>query len=201
MMKYIGTLFEWTGRVVGFVNRSIAAVGIAGGVALAFYNVVGRYLFGSSLTWAAELTVYLFLWSTFFGAAYCFKEDAHISITVLLEKIPPKYAKSLMIVSHLVTLVFLIAVSWYGYEYLRLDIELDERSIDLDIPMWIPYLAIPAAFASAAFRVSEKLLEIISTPAEEIVRRSEAEMILAEMEEASSEKLVKEVEKRTGGLL
>ncbi len=200
-MGIVRKLFSGVSAVIGFINQSIAAIGIAGGVALAFYNVVARYVFGSSLTWAGELTVYLFLWSAFFGAAYCFKEDAHISITILLEKLPPKASKALLILSHVVTLVFLLAVSWYGYKYLLLDIELDERSIDLDIPMWIPYLAIPVSFAFAAWRVGEKLAAILKTPAEEVVHRSEAEMILAELEEAASEDLVRSVEKKTGGML
>jgi C4-dicarboxylate transporter DctQ subunit len=200
-MGVIRTLFGWIGGIIGWINQSIAAIGIAGGVALAFYNVVARYVFGSSLTWAGELTVYLFLWSAFFGAAYCFKKDAHISITILLEKVPPKVAKGLMLLSHAITFVFLAAVSWYGYEYLQLVIELDERSIDLDIPMWIPYLVIPVAFAFAAYRVAEKFVEVLGTPADEVVLRGEAEMILAEMEEAAGKELLKEVERKTGGML
>lgn len=200
-MGVVKGVFHWLGALIGWINQSIAAIGIAGGVALAFYNVVARYVFGSSLTWAGELTVYLFLWSTFFGAAYCFKKDAHISITILLEKVPPRVAKGLMLLSHTITFVFLAAVSWYGYQYLLLVIDLDERSIDLDIPMWIPYLAIPVAFAFAAYRVGEKFVEIWQTPAEEVVHRGEAEMILAEMEEAADEKLLREVERKTGGML
>jgi C4-dicarboxylate transporter DctQ subunit len=188
-------------EIIGFLNRSIAIIGIAGGVALAFYNVVARYVFKSSLTWAGELTVYLFLWSAFFGAAYCFKKDAHISITILLDKLPPKISKILMIISHIITLIFLLAVAWYGYEYIKVVIELEERSIDLDIPMWIPYLAIPLSFSFGAWRVAEKLLIIIKTPAEKILRESEAEMIIAELEEGANEKLLKEVKSKTKGLL
>jgi C4-dicarboxylate transporter DctQ subunit len=200
-MNVIRGVFGWISRLIGWINQSIAAIGIAGGVALAFYNVVARYVFGSSLTWAGELTVYLFLWSAFFGAAYCFKEDAHIAVTILLEKIPPKVAKALMLFSHLVTFVFLAAVSWYGYKYLLLEIDLEERSIDLDIPMWIPYSVIPVSFAFAAWRVAEKFITIWQTPAEAVVHRSEAEMILAELEDAAPEDLVRRVEKKTGGML
>ncbi|ADV46987.1 TRAP transporter small permease [Nitratifractor salsuginis] len=200
-MKFLKKVFAWISRVIGWINQSIAAIGIAGGVALAFYNVVARYVFGSSLTWAGELTVYLFLWSAFFGAAYCFKEDAHIAVTILLEKLSPRVAKALMLFSHFVTFIYLAAVSWYGYQYLLLTIDLDERSIDLDIPMWIPYSVIPVSFAFAAWRVAEKFIEIWHTPAEEVVRHSEAEMILAELEEAAPEELVRRVEKKTGGML
>ena len=200
-MSFILKILSLISKLIGFINQSIAVIGIAGGVALAFYNVVARYIFHSSLTWAGELTVYLFLWSAFFGAAYCFKKDAHISISLLLDKVPPKMAKILMIISHLITLIFLLAVSWYGYEYLQLVIELDERSIDLDIPMWIPYLVIPVSFAFGAWRVGEKLIHIIQSPAEQIRRESEAEMIIAEVEANANEKLLKEVESKTGGML
>ena len=194
-------IFVPIGRVIGFINQSIAAIGISAGVAVAFYNVVARYAFNASTTWAAELTVFLFLWSTFFGAAYCFKVDAHISISIMLDKVSAKTAKALMLLSHTITFVFLAAVSFYGYRYLELVIELEERSIDLDIPMWIPYSVIPVAFGFAAYRVGEKILYIISTPAEQVRQTSEAEMIISEMEPNASEKLIKEVERRTGGML
>jgi len=188
--------------VIGFINQGIAATGIAAGVALAFYNVVARYLFNASLTWASELTVYLFLWSTFFGAAYCFKEDAHIAIDLFIDKLTPQKAKIVMLFSHLVTFVFLAAVSYYGYQYVLLVNDLDERSIDLwNIPMWIPYLAIPLSFAFGAFRVAQKIGYIIQTPGEEIVKTSETEMLIAEIESSAHDDLIKAVEKRTGGML
>jgi C4-dicarboxylate transporter DctQ subunit len=195
-------IFSLIGKIIGLVNQSIAAFGISAGVALAFYNVAARYVFDSSLTWASELTIYLFLWSVFFGAAYCFKEDAHISISILLDILPPPVAKTMMLLSHGITFIYLSAVSFYGYQYLQFVVELDEMSIDLEIPMWIPYLVLPIAFAFAAYRVGEKFIEIWKTPAEEVVRMSEGEMVLAEMEASTPEEVLDEVRKRsTGGVL
>lgn len=193
--------FNILDKAIGFINRYIAAIGISGGVALAFANVVARYVFDSSLTWASELTIYLFLWSTFFGAAYCFKQDAHISVTLMLEKLNPTTAKIFLLASHIVTFTFLLAVSYYGYEYVKFVHELEEVSVDLEMPMWIVYLVIPIAFFFAAYRVAEKIYEIIKTPASEVIGKSEAEMIVQQMAEGEDEKLLKEVEKKTGGLL
>jgi C4-dicarboxylate transporter DctQ subunit len=193
--------FKAIDQVISFINRYIAAIGISAGVALAFGNVVARYVFDSSLTWAAELTVYLFLWSTFFGAAYCFKQDAHISINILLEKVSPITAKTLMLSSHIITLIFLFAVGYYGFEYVLFVHELEEVSVDLELPMWIIYLVIPVSFFFASYRVGEKIVEIIKTPAKDVIKTSEAEMIIQQMAEGENEKLLKEVEKKTGGLL
>jgi len=172
--------------------------GITAGVALAFVNVVARYAFNYSITWAAELTVYLFLWGMFFGAAYCFKIDGHISIGLLIENVSKKSAKFLMLVTRTITFAYLSIVAYYGYQYLLFVMELEEMSIDLEIPMWIPYLVIPVSFAFGAYRVGEHIVKLINTPANEIVIKTETEEL---MEEAHIEKVVEEANRKTGGML
>ncbi|WP_419765239.1 MAG: TRAP transporter small permease [Arcobacter sp.] len=201
-------------KIIGHVNQKIAAFGIAAGVVIAFTNVVARYVFDASLTWATELTIFLFLWSVFFGAAYCFKKDAHIAVTIVLDNVPSKIAKVMLILSHTVTFAFLVAVSYYGVLYItEVIIPLDERSIDLwNMPMWIIYLVIPISFAFGAFRVGERIHTILSTSHEKILKESEAEQVLAGMGMGAKENndnenvknlndMVKEVEKKTGGML
>ncbi|PKN15538.1 MAG: TRAP transporter small permease [Deltaproteobacteria bacterium HGW-Deltaproteobacteria-24] len=204
-------MFSFLNKFVGFINQSIAVIGITAGVALSFVNVVARYVFDASLTWATELTIFLFVWSAFFGAAYCFKKDAHIAIDIVLTLVPSQLAKIMLLISHVVTLIFLSAISFFGYQYLELVIELEEMSIDLAIPMWIPYLVIPVAFFLAAYRVAEKIVHIIKTPHAEVLGESEVEMIIASMGVAGENKfkkspeeletLVKETHKKTGGML
>ncbi len=209
----MGIFFKILGKIIGFINQSIAAIGISAGVAIAFTNVVARYVFDASFVWAAELSIFCFLWSVFFGAAYCFKKDAHIAVTIVLDVMPSRIAKVMLLISHLITFVFLVAVAYYGYEYLLLVIDLDERSVDLwDMPMWIPYLVIPIALGFAAYRVAERIHGILSTSHDKILKESEAEQVLSGMgigahrnqENENVQKLnemVKEVEKKTGGLL
>ena len=72
MKKY----FEILDLGVMTLNKNIAVIGISLGVLLAFANVVLRYFFEMSITWAGELTNYLFMWSALFGAAYGFKKAA-----------------------------------------------------------------------------------------------------------------------------
>ncbi len=203
-------MLNFLDKAIGFINQSIAAIGITAGVALAFVNVVARFVFEASLTWASELTVFLFLWSAFFGAAYCFKKDAHIAVTIILDMLPSRLAKLSLILSHLITICFLGTVSYFGYEYIQLLIELEERSVDLDIPTWIPYSVIPISFAFASIRVSEKLYQIIITPHDQVVQESEAEMYINEMgdqahteneKEEKLKKLVKDADRKTGGML
>ena len=190
--------FNLLSNTIGIINRTIAMFGITAGVTLAFANVIARYIFDYSLTWASELTIYLFLWAMFFGAAYCFRIDGHISIGLLVENVSKPFAKILMLITRLATFTYLSVVAYYGYQYLLFVIELDEMSIDLEIPMWIPYLVIPVSFAFGAYRVGEHIIKLINTPAEEIVIRTEADEL---MEEAEVDRVVAEVNRKTGGML
>ena len=191
-------IFKYIDNIIDFINRYIAIIGISGGVALAFINVVARYGFNYSLTWASEMTIYLFLWSMFFGAAYCFKNDSHININLFVEYVNKKIAKSLILLTKTITFVFLFAVSYFGYEYLLFVIELDEISVDLEIAMWIPYLVIPVSFAFGAYSVLLQIIDLYNKPSDEIEFISETKEL---MEEQNIQQIVNEANKKTGGLL
>jgi C4-dicarboxylate transporter DctQ subunit len=185
-------------KIVVNISKFFTAFGIAGGVALAFVNVVARYAFESSISWAGELTIYLFLWSTFFGAVYCFKKDAHIAVDVFLVKASPKIAKFLTILTQLIALIYVSAIAFYGYKYVLLYMDLGEMSVDLNIPLWIPYVVVPISFAFSAIVLIYKIIQTFKTPSEKLHNKNEAQQVLEEM---GVNKLVKEVERKTGGML
>jgi len=195
-------IFHYISTTIDFINRWIAAIGISAGVALAFSNVVARYGFNYSITWASELTVYLFLWSMFFAVAYCFKLGEHISIGLLVEHVNKKLAKALILFTYTVTLVFLCAVSYYGYEYLQLVIELEEMSVDLEIPMWIPYLVIPVSFAFSAYHIIEHIIALIKLPSKDIEFTNEVSDLMKEMNKKMDEnEILNEAHRRSGGIV
>ncbi|MCT7910054.1 TRAP transporter small permease [Arcobacter lacus] len=174
-------LFSILDIIVGTINQTIAVYGMILGVLLAFINVVLRYIFDMSLPWAAELTNYLFIWSALFGAAYGFKQGAHISITLLIEKCSPIVMKGFLIFASLLSIAYLLLISYFGYELVLFLMDFGEINVDLQIPMWIPQLVIPVAFLLAAYRVVEKLIELYKTDADKIKLFSEHEAILEDI--------------------
>lgn len=173
MKKY----FEILDLGVTAINKNIAVVGITLGVLLAFVNVVLRYVFDMSITWAGELTNYLFMWSALFGGAYGFKMGIHISVTMLLELLPPPLAKAILMLAHAFSCAYLGLMAYLGYELILVLIDFGEMSIDLKIPMWIPHLMLPFAFIGAAFRAGEKVFEVAAMDAKNVIVNSELETI------------------------
>jgi C4-dicarboxylate transporter DctQ subunit len=183
-------------KIIDFITKLIAIFGISAGVVVAFVNVTARYGFNFSFTWASELTVYLFLWSMFFTTALLFKTNSHISIGLLIQNIDKRFAKIVFIFTQSVSMVFLAVVGYYGYEYLLLLIELEEMSIDLGIPMWIVHLIIPLSFAFGVYYLLVNIIKTIMTPADELNFKHEESEMLKEVDQ-----VVKEVNKKTGGML
>ena len=173
--------FKIIDLIVGTINQTMAVVGLSLGVLLAFMNVILRYAFDMSLTWAAELTNYLFIWSALFGAAYGFKQGAHISVSLIIEKFPPAVTKGFLMFANLVSIIYLALISYFGYQLVLMLVDFGEMSIDLEIPLWIPHLVLPIAFALAAYRSAEKLVEIYKTDSSDVKIFSEHEAVIHEV--------------------
>ena len=173
--------FDTIDLIVGTINQTLAVVGLSLGVILAFINVILRYAFDMSLTWAAELTNYLFIWAALFGAAYGFKQGAHISVSLIIERFSPKVTKGFLIFANLVSIGYLGLISYFGYELILLLQDFGEMSVDLGIPIWIPHLVLPISFALAAYRCAEKLVEIYYTDADDIKLYNEHEAVIHEI--------------------
>jgi C4-dicarboxylate transporter DctQ subunit len=173
--------FEIIDLIVGTINQTMAVVGLSLGVLLAFINVILRYAFDMSLTWAAELTNYLFIWSALFGAAYGFKKGAHISVSLLIGKFPAHITKFFLIFANAISIAYLALLSYFGYQLILLLIDFEEMSVDLNIPIWIPHLVLPIAFGLAAYRAAEKLVEVYKTDSKDIKLFNEHEVIIKEI--------------------
>ena len=173
--------FQIIDIIVSTINQTMAVLGLSLGVLLAFINVILRYAFDMSLTWAAELTNYLFIWAALFGAAYGFKQGAHISVSLIIEKFPPAVTKGFLMFANLVSIIYLALISYFGYQLVLMLVDFGEMSIDLEIPLWIPHLVLPIAFALAAYRSTEKLVEIYKTDSSDVKIFSEHEAVIHEV--------------------
>jgi TRAP-type C4-dicarboxylate transport system permease small subunit len=110
-----------------------------------FVQVVLRYVFQSPFSWAEELARYLLVWITCFGSAYAIRDGMHISISYLRTKLRGPAQTFVTAIIYVVTLGFFIYCvkegSIFSLEQWR------QRSTAMQIPMTIPYMAIPLGFA------------------------------------------------------
>lgn len=86
---------------------------------LVFLNVVLRYGFNSGISITEEISRYLFIWLAFLGAVLAFNENQHVSVTVLVNKLPPFGQAILKFITDMMMLIccyLIIAGSWIQFQ-------------------------------------------------------------------------------------
>lgn len=124
-----------------------------GGAARSTY----RTLVGVNLLWAQELCIYLFVWMAKFGAAYGVRLGIHVGVDVLVNAVSPANRRRLVIVSLLSGAIFTGIVAWIGADFTYHIYLTGQVSADLEIKMWIVYLAVPVGSSLMCFRFLQVL--------------------------------------------
>jgi C4-dicarboxylate transporter, DctQ subunit len=127
--------------------RAVLGALILAGVAINFANVVGRYVFLQPIIWAEEVLVFIMVWCVMLGATLVTWENQHLRMDALYAVTPPRVRRWLNGIS---TLAFLLAGVFLLVQSARVVVlvaSTGQRSVVADIPMVIPYGAIPVSFA------------------------------------------------------
>jgi len=159
--------FERLDRYLEIFSTTVMMITMSLATLVAFINVVLRYGFNMSLSWAGEMTSYLFIWSALFGAAYGFKIGMHLGVTVVIHNLKPKIAKILLSFSLIIIVSYLIALIVWGYNFCVFNFELEQNSVDLNLPFWIIYSCVPISMTIASYQVILKIIKTLKTPGDQ----------------------------------
>ena len=103
-------------RAVVWALAGVRAVCIVQATALfiiVVLAVIGRYVFGRSLTWTEEVPRYLLIWISFLGAAACVARREHVGFDVLFNALRPPVRRWLGAAIGVLILCF----GWNMYRY------------------------------------------------------------------------------------
>ena len=151
-------------RVLDRLEEWLIATLMGAATLLIFVAVVHRYastvpipgvqdwLLKINLSWAQELCIYMFIWMAKFGAAYGVRTGIHVGVDVLINRLPDKYRSKFIIFGLLAGALFTGVIGTLGAEFVWDIGHTEEVSADLELPMWIVYLAIPCGSYLMCFR-------------------------------------------------
>jgi len=120
---------------------------------LVFSQVVARYVFNAGITWAPELVQHLFLWTVMIGASYGFKHGVHLGVDVLMKKLPEGPRRTMALVAVVISLAFTLYMAYLSIFYVHDAYKMDLITVDLQVPLWIPNLALPFGFTLISIRL------------------------------------------------
>lgn len=116
----------------------IAAVALLAIVAINGANVVGRYFFGSPISWAEEIMLFLMVLIVFAASAAVTWRRQHIGIDLFVEWLPPVWKRAATFATGLIAVLVLGLISYGSLEIVSTLYGFDQRSDALELPVWIP---------------------------------------------------------------
>ncbi|SDF91657.1 MULTISPECIES: TRAP transporter small permease [unclassified Duganella] len=163
-MKFLDHLEEW-----------IIASLMAAATLLIFVAVIHRYLSGlpipglqdyllqMNLSWAQEACIYMFVWMAKFGAAYGVRTGIHVGVDVLINRMNPSTRNKFIVFGLLAGALFTGIVGTLGASFVWEIGHTEQTSADLEMPMWIVYLAVPAGSYLMCFRFLQVMVGFLRT--------------------------------------
>ena len=131
------------------VLRAAAGAMLIASVGINFANIIGRYFFSVSLSWAEEAMLFLMIGCVFLGAGPVGWSGRHIRMDVIISLLPAAVRAAIFeLFSDLVTIATCVALAIFAWPVMTMLAELDQRSETANIPMVIPQ-SVAAARASA----------------------------------------------------
>ncbi|WP_284164385.1 TRAP transporter small permease [Frigidibacter sp. SD6-1] len=115
------------------------------------------------MTWAQEACIYLFVWMAKFGAAYGVRTGIHVGVDILAERLEGAARRTITTIAMSGGVLFTAIITWIGTDFVwhvRLG---GQTSPDLEMPMWIIYLAVPLGSALMCFRFLQALHRYLTT--------------------------------------
>lgn len=140
------------------LERALGAVAMALICLISFANVVVRYATDISFAFTEEYSVVLLVIMTFVGGSLAFAADRHIRITVLVDRLPPRWRRLCAGLSRVATTTVLCLIVFYGGRLTYEQWLFEETSPGLGKPAWIYTIWLPALALLMVFRLWQRVL-------------------------------------------
>ncbi len=143
LRRRVGPAIGTLSQKANLLAEWVVGVCLAAMTAVVGLQIAGRFIFAYSPFWSDEFTRFLLVWLSFFGMSLGVYRGAHPGIDSLMRALPPRLARLGSTLGLLLSLLFFAVLVVYGGTLtLR---TWGQRSVSLEIPMGIPYLAVPVA--------------------------------------------------------
>ena len=111
---------HWLSKISSIFDKVLDLTGILAAIMLTLimlivcYEVVMRYFFHSGVDWAADLTSYAILIVAFLGSAWLLRDEGHVSIDLLSQRVSKKTRNILQVIMSLICVVLFLGLTWFG---------------------------------------------------------------------------------------
>jgi TRAP-type C4-dicarboxylate transport system permease small subunit len=138
--------------------RALSAVLLCCSVVLNFANIIGRYFFSVSISWAEEIMLFLMVGCVFIGNGAVAWSGRQIRMDVIVGMMPLRVRHALELLADLAFIATAILLAIFAWPVIVDLAQFDERSQAANFPLVIPQALIPVGLSVMALFVAIRLL-------------------------------------------
>lgn len=122
----------------------IAAILLFVMAAIAFINILSRYLFHFSFAATEEITINLFVWMTVVGTGIAFERGGQLGMVTLFNLFPRRFQRTVIVFGAAMSALLFILVDYFMIVAIYDELTLFRAtSAALNLPVWIYYAGVP----------------------------------------------------------
>lgn len=132
-------------RFLGLLDHVIGAavtLALIALIAIIFANVIGRYGFNNSITWAADAAQWLFVAVIFLAVPLAHRTRMHLSIGLFVDRLPPRARTVAELASDVIIAYTTIMLLFGGMTIIEM---VGGVNYALGLPTWVKFSLIPVA--------------------------------------------------------
>ena len=141
------------------ISLMLAVVGLIVLIACVQYQVIGRYVFNDTPTWAEALALLLVLYITSLGVAVGVRDAGHIGMDSIISLLPERMRLKLEILIHILVGTFGALMAYNGYIWTVL--KWNDRKPMLPVPSGMDFLPLVIAGVLVVLFTIEHVIALV----------------------------------------
>ena len=146
-------------KCLSMIENAVIILGLSAMFLILLAQVIMRYVFSRPLTWSEEAARFIFVYVSFIGISYAYRQKGHIRMEVVVNLFPHAVRRGLEVLINLGTIALFCYMIPFSFRFIG--IQAGVKATATHIPMSIVYTALPLGMALSCVRLLISSLRIV----------------------------------------
>lgn len=146
-------------KCLSMIENAVIILGLSAMFLILLVQVIMRYVFSRPLTWSEEAARFIFVYVSFIGISYAYRQKGHIRMEVVVNLFPQAVRRGLEVLINLGTIALFCYMIPFSFRFIG--IQAGVKATATHIPMSIVYTALPLGMALSCVRLLISSLRIV----------------------------------------
>ena len=146
-------------KCLSMIENAVIILGLSAMFLILLAQVIMRYVFSRPLTWSEEAARFIFVYVSFIGISYAYRQKGHIRMEVVVNLFPQAVRRGLEVLINLGTIALFCYMIPFSFRFIG--IQAGVKATATHIPMSIVYTALPLGMALSCVRLLISSLRLV----------------------------------------